>query len=220
MTWPALIFSDDLLPNSSALNGRRWASQALLHLWLQASEKEGIDLLSAHPNQLDSIKSILKEKNINSNVRWCSITDPQSVVANGALFIPDPSIGMWASWRQAIGDHCFSLIGQIHTLSTSTAIAMIDAIVSEPVQEWDALICSSTAGKSVVEALLDDRSENFKRRFGATRFPKPQLPVIPLPLADHSFNVVDNSRLQARKRLGLPADAPVVLWLGRRSLLI
>ena len=77
MTWPALIFSDDLLPNSSALNGRRWASQALLHLWLQASEKEGIDLLSAHPNQLDSIKSILKEKNINSNVRWCSITDLQ-----------------------------------------------------------------------------------------------------------------------------------------------
>ena len=43
--------------------------------------------------------------------------------------------------------------------------------------------------------------KTFKRRFGASRFPKPQLPVIPLPLADHSFNVVDNSRLQARKRL-------------------
>ena len=62
MTWPALIFSNDLLPNSSTLNGRRWASQALLQLWLKASEEDGIDILSAHPSQLEPVQSILKEK--------------------------------------------------------------------------------------------------------------------------------------------------------------
>ena len=29
-------------------------------------------------------------------------------------FLPDPSIGRWAQWRQPVGSAAFSLIGQIH----------------------------------------------------------------------------------------------------------
>ena len=219
MNWPALIFSPDLLPDQGRLNGRRWSSQLLLQLWLKATQKEGLDLLTVDPNVLDLLRSAVSESYPQHLFRYCSITDPNSLSANGALFVPDPSLGAWASWRQAVGHQAFSLIGQIHTLSTTAAMNMLDALVVEPVQEWDALICSSTAGRDVVERLLEDRREQLKRRCGATHFPSPQLPVIPLPLPEDSFGVASENSLEARRQLQIPPEDCVVLWLGRRSML-
>ena len=219
MTWPALIFSTDLLPDQGRLNGRRWSSQLLLRLWLKATQNEGLDLLAADPQVLDFLRSSVDEPYRNHRFRFCSITDPKSLSANGALFIPDPSLGAWASWRQAAGHQAFSLVGQIHTLSTTAVMTMLDALVVEPVQEWDALICSSTAGRDVVERLMEDRREQLRRRCGATHFPSPQLPVIPLPLNEDSFRVASGNSLEARRQLQIPPEDAVVLWLGRRSLL-
>lgn len=219
MTLPALIFSPDLLPDQAPLNGRRWASQLLLRLWLDGAGDEGLDLLAAHPQVLESLRPSLASRHKAVPLRCCSLTDPASLAANGALFIPDPSLGSWASWRQAAGAHAFSLIGQIHTLSTTAVMTMLDALVVEPVQPWDALICSSRAGRAVVERLLDDREQQLRQRSGASRFPRPQLPVIPLPLDEACFRLEHQQRQQARQCLGLPSDAAVVLWLGRRSML-
>ena len=105
MTWPALIFSTDLLPDQGRLNGRRWSSQLLLRLWLKATQNEGLDLLAADPQVLDFLRSSVDEPYRNHRFWFCSITDPKSLSANGALFIPDPSLGAWASWRQAAGHH-------------------------------------------------------------------------------------------------------------------
>ena len=49
---------------------------------------------------------------------------------------------------------CFFLIGQIHTLSTPAALGHLQDLVTEPVQPWDALICSSRAGRDAVEQVL------------------------------------------------------------------
>ena len=98
------------------------------------------------------------------------ICSPQKgVIPWGGLFLPDPSIGRWALWRQPVGASAFSLIGQIHTLSTPAALAHLQDLVSEPVQSWDALICSSTAGRSVVEAVLTSREEALAERSGGMR---------------------------------------------------
>ena len=74
----------------------------------------------------------------------------------------------------------FSLIGQIHTLSTPAALAHLQDLVTEPVQNWDALICSSNAGRSVVEAVLDSREEALAERSGGNaaclKASRPQLP--------------------------------------------
>ena len=115
----------------------------LLRLWLKATLDDGLDLLAADPGVLDLLRSSLGGQYCNHQLRYCSITDPRGLINNGALFIPDPSLGSWATWRQAAGHHTFSLIGQIHTLSTTAVMNMLDSVVYEPVQEWDALICSS-----------------------------------------------------------------------------
>ena len=88
-------------------------------------------------------------------------------------------------------------------------------------QPWDALICSSTAGRSVVEAVLKSREEALAERSGgiASRLKasRPQLPVIPLPLPDSAMSVPALDKRAARKALGLSETASVVLWLGRLS---
>ena len=62
----------------------------------------------------------------------------------------------------------FSLIGQIHTLSTPAALGHLQDLVTEPVQPWDALICSSSAGRDAVEQVLDAREEQLQWRTGAS----------------------------------------------------
>ena len=141
----------------------------------------------------------------------------------GWLFLPDPSIGRWAQWRQPVGSAAFSLIGQIHTLSTPAALGHVQDLVTEPVQPWDALICSSSAGRDAVEQVLKSREEQLQWRTGASadrlRRQRPKLPVIPLPLPPDSLKPFRLDKRQARQKLGIPSDHAAVLWLGRLSLL-
>ena len=90
---------------------------------------------------------------------------PQPFRDCGGLFLPDPSIGRWAQWRQTVGADAFSIIGQIHTLSTPTALGFLQDLLTEPVQPWDALLCSSTAGRDVVQGVLDVREQQLLEAF-------------------------------------------------------
>ena len=94
------------------------------------------------------------------------LVHPQPFRDCGGLFLPDPSIGRWAQWRQIAGADAFSLIGQIHTISTPTALGFLQELLTDPVQPWDALICSSTAGRDVVQGVLDVREQQLLERLG------------------------------------------------------
>ena len=156
---PALITSGDLLPGRGALNGRRWAGQQLLKSWAARSGARPMALASSRPESLHQLLPFLRQQGFDSELHGLDLLSPEAVMPWGGLFLPDPSIGRWALWRQPVGASAFSLIGQIHTLSTPAALAHLQDLVSEPVQPWDALICSSTAGRSVVETVLDSREE-------------------------------------------------------------
>ena len=59
-------------------------------------------------------------------------------------------------------------------------MSMLDSLVVEPVQEWDALICSPMLGEMWL-AVVEDRCEQLRHRCGASHFPAP-VAVVPLPL--------------------------------------
>ena len=220
---PALITSGDLLPGGGPLNGRRWAGQTLLRSWAQASGPAPMALAHAQPGSLDTLLPLLRQAGHSGPLHGLPLTDPRQVEPWGGLFLPDPSIGRWAQWRRPVGSAAFSLIGQIHTLSTPAAQALIQDLVTEPVQPWDALICTSTAGRTVVLALIEDRLQQLMARLGGDRRQLesllPQIPVIPLPLEVSQLQAALPSRAAARQALQLPAEAAVLLWLGRLSLL-
>ena len=160
-----MITSGDLLPGGGELNGRRWAGQQLLRCWARHAGSRSMALAHADPAQLEQLKPWLESHGFSGELHSLGLLDPEPCRAWGGFFLPDPSIGRWAQWREPVGSAAFSLIGQIHTLSTPAVLGHLQDLVTEPVHPWDALICSSSAGKDGW-SVLDAREEQIQWRTG------------------------------------------------------
>lgn len=220
----ALLISGDLLQRGSQLNGRRWAAQSWFRHWVGSDPSQCLNLIMAEPNRsaLLSLKNIFEQFGWSRDLRLLDMANPSSMMGFETLFVPDPSISRWAHWRETVGPSSFSLVGQIHTISSWPSQSLLLDLVTEPVHSWDAVVCSSSAGRDVVASLIEDREHQISRRAGINpcklRSHRPQLPIIPLPVdVDILQRLAD--RTEARHSLDLPADAHVVLWLGRLSML-
>ncbi len=220
---PVLVVSSDLLPDGGPLNGRRSAGQTLLSLWASQAGSNPLTLASGGTELKKGFEQFARSAGHTGLLRLLDLTDPELMVPNGALFLPDPSIGRWSHWRGLAGPASFSLVGQIHTLSTPASMSLIEALATEPVKPWDAVICSSRAGKRVVEAVLEDREQQLLRRFHdeslSWKSERPNLPVIPLPIATQQIQEGLPPKALARKALGIDLNSHALLWLGRLSML-
>lgn len=141
--------------------------------------------------------------------------------AAGALIRGQPYLAELAWLRRSAGpDHAYSLVGLIHTLAPPAVRERIGANLTAPVQSWDALICTSAAVQQALASQLQGWAEHLAQRCGGQPPPLPQLPLIPLgvdveQLAAQAANV--RARAALRQRLAVPADAVLVLWVGRLS---
>ena len=136
------------------------------------------------------------------------------------LFIQEPNIANYNALRAGTKSNSFSIVGMIHTLSTKQAIQSIQNIVTSNFEDWDALICTSTAGKRVVERIMNYHHESLEERFDMI-LPKKKLiklPIIPLAVKDFSADKSrsrQEKRINARNTLNLPNDSYIILYLGR-----
>ena len=135
----------------------------------------------------------------------------------GVVYHPGPGIGEHAWQRAAFGHGAWSLCGITHTTSSAGAMDALAALLTTPVQPWDAVICTSTAVKNNVERLLQAQVDYLKDRLGITKLVLPQLPVIPLGIHTADFAFSDAQKSAARVALGADSDALVVLFMGRLS---
>lgn len=133
-----------------------------------------------------------------------------------SLFVGDPNLEPFAYERSWASPTSFSIIGITHTLSTPGALNILSKLVNAPLFEWDALICTSQSAKTAVETIFDNSEQILVSRGG---FPpqRPYFPVIPLGIDPDSFKRVC-TKSEARRRLGIPQNAIVVLWTGRLEL--
>ena len=135
---------------------------------------------------------------------------------------PDLSPLAWLR-RQAVGDRAYSLVGLIHTIAPPILREEIAATVLAPVQDWDALICTSPAVRDSVTAMLDGWSDYLGTRLGAGQAlaaPRPRLPVIPLGVDAAALEALADrpqARATLRARLGVAEDEVLVIWVGRLS---
>jgi glycosyltransferase involved in cell wall biosynthesis len=140
-----------------------------------------------------------------------------ALAAPGGVHLPGPGLGDHA-WRRARHGHgAWSITGLTHTTASAGAMSSIVDFLTAPVQPWDALICTSQAVKANVEAMLQAQAELLRARLGATRFPLPRLPVIPLGVHCDDFAIAPAARAAARARLGAGPQTRVVLFAGRLS---
>jgi starch synthase len=135
----------------------------------------------------------------------------------GMVHFPGPGIGVHAFHRAAFGHGSWSLCGITHTICSQGAMDSVAQLLTAPVQSWDALICTSKAGKESVVTVLQAQAEYLSHRLGAQRVVMPQLPVIPLGIHSEDFEFTHNQREQARQAIGADTKTHVILFVGRLS---
>ena len=160
----------------------------------------------------------------SARVQMASQLNPGLLTRVGAVHFPDPLLARWCWLRDGLAPHAFSFTGVIHTLCSEGVLRGLQDLPMAPLYEWDAVVCTSTAGQRVVTSVLEQRLESMAARMGAAGHPAialPQLPVIPLAGVTNQPYYPGLSRAErrrkARQALGLHHDAFVVAFVGRLS---
>lgn len=134
----------------------------------------------------------------------------------GTLFVPGPLLAPFSWGRYSHGDGSYALTGITHTMSTARALDAVRDLLAAPVREWDALICTSRAIKSLVEACLDAQAGYLADRFNpASPPPRPLLPVIPLGTTPDIPEGGERARRDFRAHHAIGDHDVAVLYLGR-----
>ena len=217
---PALYFHPDMLEGPDRpLVGRRSAGSSFLKGWLRCFDGEELRFVVDGEAEARACREIMAERGESRPLRIDALNGAPDFLDAGTVFFPTPGFSR-APWLRLRGDpaRC-SLVGITHTVSTRRIIEGLHALMSEPVEDWDAIICTSRAVRSVVARQFAEEEAFFRARFGATRVPQPQLPVIPLGIETADFAPRDGARARMRERHGAPEDAAVILTMGRLSVI-
>jgi alpha-maltose-1-phosphate synthase len=135
----------------------------------------------------------------------------------GGLILCDPALASFARQRSFVGGRAYALTGLTHTLADFPPMAMVTDLTTAPVQPWDALVCIARAAATMVDEMLRAEEARLAERLGATRFPRPLLPVIPLGVDAARFAPQGEWRAAWRERLGIGAEEVATLYVGRLS---
>ncbi|MSP68615.1 MAG: glycosyltransferase [Alphaproteobacteria bacterium] len=153
-------------------------------------------------------------------LRYVPFTRPDQLADPGVLFYPGPELGTVAWQRRHVGQRRYSLVGVTHTTASDRSMDAVGRLLTDPVQPWDALVCTSAAVKATVARITETWGDYLRQRVGgAPRIPL-DLPVIPLGVECDDFAaspVRAAARAGLRARLGIAAGDVAVLFLGRLS---
>lgn len=120
----------------------------------------------------------------------------------GSLYWPSPMINRQAEMRRLVDPAGWSILGVTHSLAGSPVVDAIEQYLTGDAAPYDALVCTSSAARDVVEHTLDVRGERLRERFGGIRLERPQLPIIPLGIDTKAYAPDADARAAARAGLG------------------
>ena len=164
-----------------------------------------------------AFEQLVRELGSTAPVRIIEGPQLDQLAEIGGLVLCDPQMASFARQRSFVGDRAYALTGLTHTLADFAAMAAVADLVTAPVQPWDALVCTARAVATMVEEMLRAEEVRLAERLGATRFPRPLLPVIPLGVDAARFAPQGEWRAGWRDRLGIRAEEVATLYVGRFS---
>ncbi|MGI9276953.1 MAG: glycosyltransferase [Endozoicomonas sp.] len=127
----------------------------------------------------------------------------------------DPFISELVSLRERHGKALFPITGRAHTLSDDLRLSRMRDLILSPVRGCDAVLCSSVAQKRVMKRLLSAASGSISDSLGVAVPYKGRVELLPLGIEPECNERLETS--EARAKLGLSPDSPVILCLGRLS---
>lgn len=219
-----LLMSEDGFKNDiNKPIGRRSAGASFLDAYLRYGGNQTHHLAVPNPKAADWFQAEALAFNAEAHTNSINIRNwGRAAKATGTFHFPDPHLERWAWRRMIYGDGEISLLGVMHTLSGNSIQKALSEFSSAPIRSWDALVCTSRAGRKVVEGFLERQEDYLRWRHGARRFERPQLPLIPLGIDPKAWKPEENSQLARRKHraaLNLPEEADLVLVAGRLDFL-
>ena len=218
---PAILFEPDgYVLDGPKLMGRQAAGHGFLRALIGAAETLGAESLVAWTLSRDSARvfaQVVAQQAPGLKTAWVQPGQSAALAQLGGLYLPGPGLSEHARFRLRAGPAAYSLTGITHTLASEHAMGAITSLLEAPVMPWDALICTSSAARNVVQTLFQLQAEYFQWRFGCQKFILPQLPVIPLGVHQQDFVFDGATRNVARQKLGLATNEVAVLFAGRLS---
>jgi alpha-maltose-1-phosphate synthase len=214
----ALLYQQEGFDTGRAkLMGRHAASEGFLKGFVQHAEVEALYCYTSPRDTARHFERLVAGFGNRRDVIWLNDADPSAPRLPGTLHLPDPNLVSAAWRRRGVGQRLYSITGVTHTTASAGAMDLITGLLMAPVQPWDALVCTSQAVRDTVEQLLTQQQDYLARRFGATQFVRPQLPVIPLGVDCAAFAPDADARRAGRNALGIGPQDVAVLFLGRLS---
>ena len=213
---PAIYYHPDAIESKgSTLVGRRSAGQSILNGFCQYASQDTIRVLADNNNAVSKFTKLIRSMPDDRPIDSETLNHGGDFTRFGTIFFPIPGF-VSASWRRLrFGSEKCSLVGITHTVSTQRISKELHELMSQPVENWDAIICTSRAVHSVVTRQFELEKEYFCQRFGATRVPMPQFPIIPLAIDAGGFSRKQDLRDEARSKYEVPDDAIVIMTMGR-----
>lgn len=218
--WCILYNDDAFYPKDGRLMGRHAAGSAYLRAIGQENYDEvGVLIRNAaeRANFVKLFKSFIKnEEKIDLKIiPW---TNHELTEEFGGIFLGDPQIGNFSIFRSRFGHEKYSIVGITHTTFSSGAIDLLNQLFYKPVQEWDALICTSQCVKDTVDKVIENNKEFLKERYGVNKLTYPQLPIIPLGVHPEDYNISkDEDKEVFRGEIGAEKEDIVLIFVGRLS---
>jgi glycosyltransferase involved in cell wall biosynthesis len=148
-------------------------------------------------------------------IRWVGPMDRGSLVDPGVLSIPSPGVPDEAWSRSSIGPGAYAICGLTHTTATEAVMGIVSDLLIAPTEDYDALICTSSAVRASVETQLDGVRAYLAQEFGPRRRAEPQRVTIPLGINTADYATSPEQRTKWREQLGIPESATVALYVGR-----
>lgn len=213
----AIFYSGDAFTTDKKIMGRQNAGKTLMKGVARRWPNDVLHGFGPNRSAGEAMLRQLKGYGYEGTLRWRPFPGDAVLEELGAVYYPAPMTRDLAHARNSRGAASYSLFGVTHTLSSTGGMDLVADMVLPPFQPWDALICTSRAGLSVVERLQQQVCEWMARTTGAHRFNPIKLPVIPLGVDAPAF-VRDESSIQsARQALGVESDDVAFLFAGRLS---
>lgn len=226
MSNAAIYFHPDgYLTNRSKLMGRQAAGEGFLRGFLNHADIDHLYAYIDHPDHGKVFEQMVRTgglRHANKPISAITRSALPRLQEAGNLFIPGPGLPEFSWYRRRGNQRAYSLTGVTHTTASYNAMDAIGGLLLAPVQDWDALICTSQSVLKTVQILLGQYEDYLAARFGSNiTIPRPQLPVIPLGVECDLFDLPDDRkaalRQKWRQRLGIGADDKVVIFVGRLS---
>ena len=197
------------------LMGIQAASEGLLRAM---AVHAGVDRLHAFAETRDSgdaFAEAVRGFNPDMPTAWIPTSEAERVAHLGTLLLPGPGLAAYGWMRRRVGASAFSLCGVTHTTATPLVLDALAELWTAPVELWDAVICTSSAVRSMVAAVLEDQRLYLEDRFGSILAEGPQLPVIPLGVDTEPLAEDSGRRVAWRLKLGIGEDDVALLFVGR-----